>query len=184
MKNDIRIPTPGPGQEQYLLFECGSTCPDMMFRKSSNIGSGSRYRKKMCPECGAELTNKIFYCVDCEKWFLGTKSTSHKRVRCKICAAERKKTARHDAWISRDKSIPAPARKYTYKELKKIPPVKPDCKFYLSDCLPKAAFKKGGQGRVYCENCIFYESKSLHATADGRKEYVPDNFGVPTNWSY
>ena len=163
MINDTLYPTPGPGQGQYLRFECGSVYPDMMFKKSSKIGHGSRYRKKMCPKCGTELTNKIFYCVDCGKWFLGIKSTSHKKMRCKICAAMRNKTARHDAWVSRDKSIPAPARKYTYEKLKKIPPVKPDCKFYLSDCLPKAAFKPGGRGRVHCENCIRYEPIEMHA---------------------
>jgi hypothetical protein len=163
MINDMQTTTPGPGQGQYLRFECGSVYPDMMFRKSSNIGSGSRYRKKMCPKCGAESINKIFYCVDCEKWFIGTKSTSHKKIRCKSCADDRKRIARAAARRCRDKSIPRPTRKYTYKELKKIPPVKPDCKFYLSECLPRAAFKPGGRGRVHCENCIYYEQKTMHA---------------------
>ena len=175
MINDMQTPTPGPGQGQYLRFECGSTCPDMMFRKSSNIGSGSHYRKKMCPKCGAGLTNKIFYCINCKKWFLGRKSTSHKKLRCKICAAERGRKAYYAAaWKNQDKNISAPVKKYIHEELKKIPPVKADCKFYLSDCLPRAAFKPGGGGRVYCEGCIYYESKPLHATADGWQKYDED----------
>jgi len=163
MINDTLYPTPGPGHGQYLRFECGSVYPDMMFRKSSRINSGSRYRKKMCPKCGTELTNKIFYCVDCCGWFLGTQSTSHKRVRCNVCAVHRKKEARAVAWISRDKTKKTPVRKYNFKKVRKIPQAKPDCKFYLSDCLPKAAFKPGGRGRVHCENCIYYEPTEMHA---------------------
>ena len=168
MINDIQTLTPGPGHEQYLRFQCGSTYTDMMFRTGSRVGSGSQCRKKMCPECSAKLTNKIFYCVDCCEWFLGTKSTSHKRVRCSVCAAERKKKSRAATWRNRDKTKETPVRKYVFKKVQKPSPVKSDCKFYLPDCLPRAAFAPNGGGKVYCENCIYYKSEPMHATADGR----------------
>ena len=161
MINDTLHPIPGPGHGHYLRFKCGRTLPDMMLRKSSQINSGSRYRKKVCPLCHADMTNKIFYCVDCSRWFAGDTSTSHRRVRCRNCAAERKRKARVIKWRNRDKSIPV-IRKYKFKKIKKQI-VKPDCKFYLSECLPKAAFEDKGQGKVICNDCPRYEQKIMHA---------------------
>ena len=116
----------------------------------------------MCPECGAEFTNKISYCIDCELFFLGAKSTSHKKLRCKTCAAMRIKKAKAVAWRNRDKTKKTPVKKYVFKKIQRQI-VKPDCKFYLHDCLPKAAFEPKGGGVVYCNDCQHYEPDIMHA---------------------
>ena len=162
MVNDTQTPTPGPGHGQYLRFECGRTLPDMMLRKSSQLNSGSRYRKKVCPFCHADMINKILRCVDCEKWFLVNTSTSHRRIRCRDCATEHKKVARAIKWRNRDKTKKTPVRKYKFKKVQKRI-VNSDCKFYLSNCLPKAAFEPKGHGKVCCNNCPDYEQKTMHA---------------------
>ena len=66
-----------------------------------------------------------------------------------------------------------PVRKYKFKKIKKQI-VKSDCKFYLSDCLPKAAFKPKGRGKVNCNDCIYYEQEVMHAeiTTKDCEDYV------------
>lgn len=161
MINDMQTQTPGPGHGQWLVFECGSMIPYIMLRASSRLNAGSQYRRKQCQKCHAKLINKIIYCVDCHKYFLVSDNAPPQRIRCKACANAHKKVLAQNRWKNRDKNLPV--REYTYKELKKTPGVKPDCKFYLSDCLPKAAFKPRGQGKIYCNDCIYYEQEVMHA---------------------
>ena len=173
---DIFVPAPGPGKGYYLVFNCGLTVQPIMIRRTNKNGS-------KCPTCGASISHKIFLCEMCGKHI----QISARATLCRFCIACRKIEAKlYQRRLVAARLLPPPP-----PPVEKAPicigpidrSVKFDCKWYLPRCLPVAAFKPGGMGKVDCKGCLDYTPAPLHATVDGHGQgFVAPTHGCSSNW--
>jgi len=170
---DIFVPAPGPGTDGYLIFSCGHVTHPIMLKQMKK-------KSTCCPVCKAPIAYKIFTCQMCGKHL----KVSSKASSCKFCISCRKIEARlYQRRNAIAKLLPLPVKDAPKPLSAKDRSVKPDCKWYLLKCLPEAAFKPGGRGKVHCKGCPDYTPAPLHANVDGYGNgLIAPNQGCVTNW--
>jgi hypothetical protein len=179
-----QIPRPGC-HEEWLVFECGSRYPVFSLKKPMQKTKGHNDGKRKCPKCFSKMVGKIFTCSVCGISFKRQPRTTSNTTRCFACQYRHglnKRAALNRKRYAENKK--GPVRKSTWSrrnrtaDFLKKPRVDPksDCRYYLSECLTKAAFKNSPF--VDCYGCQRYEKVEQHAkTTSNGGTFTPTHFG-------
>jgi len=175
------------GNGHWMEYECGARWPLISVPKRRINGS----HQHVCPDCGELATHRVVPCQTCGLWVRrSTRSGTALRCKMcakvdtmasvdvmknrwivgQIDDAERYLVALFGRWwwnrtgaehvIEAADSRPPRVRANDCHAPRKVPP-REDCRHYLADCLPKAAFKN--MAYVKCDGCERYEPHELGA---------------------